>query len=463
MNFANDKSTIKTPCIFLYLTVITFFLVSISILYSNSTLAGTDEEVNDPRSLELKWKERIEIDSGDAYRGPWRMNQSQFHFVDDPTVALNDRGDIAVAWGDLKEQDIFLKIFTMEGERKTEPVNISKSPEIFSWLPRVTISEDGKRIFILWQEIVFSGGSHGGEIFFSYSEDHGKTFTEPVNLSETTAGAGKGRITRNFWHNGSLDIEISGDNVYTIWTEYEGKLWFRKSEDGGKTFSAGLQLAGSDSIPARGPSLAVSDDNIFVAWTVGEDRAANIHFAHSDDNGSSFSDPVKVHESKGHSDAPKLAVGKSGTIHLVFSDSPDGPLQKYRILYTRSENRGKSFKQPAVISKPHNKRFASINFPHLSIDADENLYILWELFPEVRSRPQGLGIAFMKKGNSSPVYHGIVPESIDSEGGLNGSQQGLLMKKLAVNDSGDIAVVNSTFRNNQSSHIWLYRARLNTK
>jgi hypothetical protein len=34
------------------------------------------------------------------------------------------------------------------------------------------------------------------------------------------------------------------------------------------------------------------------------------------------------------------------------------------------------------------------------------------------------------------------------------------MNKLAVNKAGDIAVVNSTFNPNQSSHIWLYRGRI---
>lgn len=51
------------------------------------------------------------------------------------------------------------------------------------------------------------------------------------------------------------------------------------------------------------------------------------------------------------------------------------------------------------------------------------------------------------------------PGSTDPADGFNGSQQGLLMETLAVNDSGDIAVVNSTFERGVSSHIWLYRGQ----
>jgi hypothetical protein len=37
--------------------------------------------------------------------------------------------------------------------------------------------------------------------------------------------------------------------------------------------------------------------------------------------------------------------------------------------------------------------------------------------------------------------------------------QGLLMDKLAVNESGAVAVVNSTFQRNEASHVWLIRGQ----
>lgn len=37
----------------------------------------------------------------------------------------------------------------------------------------------GEEIAVLWQEFVFSGGSHGGEAFFSRSTDGGRTFSGP--------------------------------------------------------------------------------------------------------------------------------------------------------------------------------------------------------------------------------------------------------------------------------------------
>ena len=51
----------------------------------------------------------------------------------------------------------------------------------------------------------------------------------------------------------------------------------------------------------------------------------------------------------------------------------------------------------------------------------------------------------------------MVPGSADPALGVNGSQQGLLMRKLAVNAAGAIAIVNSTFRMNDRSRVWLLR------
>ncbi|MGH8726219.1 MAG: hypothetical protein ACREU1_15295, partial [Burkholderiales bacterium] len=50
-----------------------------------------------------------------------------------------------------------------------------------------------------------------------------------------------------------------------------------------------------------------------------------------------------------------------------------------------------------------------------------------------------------------------VPDSADPAGGWNGSGQGLLMRKLAVNRDGAVAIVNSSFLERQGSRVWLMR------
>jgi len=412
----------------------------------------------------VTWGEKIEVASGGGYRGPWRMNESEFHFVDDPTVAINERGFVAVAWADHSRKDIFVQIYGPDGQKRLEaPVNVSRSPRIFSWLPRMLItSTDAIEVFILWQEIVFSGGSHGGEIFFARSTDSGKTFSDPLNLSNDIAGSGKGRLTRRDWHNGSLDLAMGPEGtLYAAWTEYEGTLWLSRSTDRGGSFSRPVRVAGGgDAKPARGPSLAVAPrGEVYLAWTVGEDRAADIRVAGSADRGRSFGEPRVVVESDGHADAPKIVVDGKGTVHLVYAESPAGPFDRYRIRYTRSADGGRTFEAPREISSPQTEQVESVNFPALSVDGRDTLYVLWELFPSRGNYPQGLGFTFSRDAGRTFAPPTVVPGSVDRALGGNGSQQGLLMRKLAVNGAGAIAVVNSTFARNEKSRVWLFRGQ----
>lgn len=410
----------------------------------------------------ITWHGSTEIATGRGERGPWQQNESRYDYVDDPAVAVNERGNIAVAWVDQARKDVFFQRFSADGTRQPgEPVNVSRNPATFSWLPRIAIAPDAQdRVFILWQEIIFSGGSHGGDILFARSDDGGISFSEPVNLSGSIGGDGKGRINRKVWHNGSLDLAVGADGaLYAAWTEYDGPLWFSRSTDGGRNFSRPRRIAGGGSaLPARAPSLAPGPGRtLYLAWTVGEDTAADIRLAKSTDSGATFSEPQIVAPSRNYSDAPKLAVDSAGTLHLAYAESSSGPFGHYHIRYTRSGDGARSFETARDISDPMPNSVASAAFPALSVDGKDNLYILWELIRDSSERPRGLGLAVSSDAGHNFTQPIVVPDSSDPAGGSNGSHQGLLMKKLAVNDAGAIAIVNSSLKQDEHSRVWLIR------
>ena len=432
----------------------------------SSPLLRQSKSGSDDGAPAVAWDEPVQVASGDAHRGPWRMNESDWRFVDDPTVAMNDSGVVAIAWADHARQDIVLQVFEPSGERRfDEPVNISRSPSVFSWLPRLELSSgDAGTVYVVWQEIVFSGGSHGGEILFSRSTDGGARFEKPLNLSDTTAGAGKGRLTADRWQNGSFDLVRNAEGMlYAAWTEYEGRLFFRRSEDDGKSFAETVQLARGDEIgepPARGPSLAASTNGaVHIAWTVGGDPAADIRLASSADGGRSFGQVTLVAPGDSHADAPQLALDSRGTLHLVYAAGDEGPLRAYDIRYTRRAREDAGWTASRSITGAHADKLASVHFPTLTIDAEDQLNVLWELYPRLRERPRGLGFSRSAAGGEAFADPMVVPGSNAPKLGFNGSQQGLFMRKLAVNERGEVAVVNSTFAPGRASHIWLYRAR----
>ena len=389
----------------------------------------------------LVWHGSTDIATGRAQLGPWEMNESRWDYVDDAAVALDEGGGAAVAWVDQGRKDVLFQRLDARGKAITPPVNVSRSPKVFSWLPRVVLDPAG-RIFVLWQEIIFSGGSHGGDILFARSDDGGKTFSPPLNLSNSIAGDGKGRFSKDLWHNGSLDLAVGADGaLYATWTEYEGALWLRRSRDGGKTF-ADLQRI-PEAKPARAPALAVRANAVYLAWTVGDDPAADIRVASSQDGGATFAAPVIVERTTKYADAPKLALDERGTLHLVYSEN-------MRILYSRSSDGGASFERPRAISGP------DAAFPALGVDGTGNLYVLWDRLPGPATRPRGLGLAVSRdRGRSFEA--GQVPGSAGT--GWNGSLQGL-MNKLAVNREGAVAIVNSSIKDGEGSRVWLMRGRL---
>jgi hypothetical protein len=94
------------------------------------------------------------------------------------------------------------------------------------------------------------------------------------------------------------------------------------------------------------------------------------------------------------------------------------------------------------------------------VDAGGNLYVLWELFEGSRELSRGLAFAVSRDGGGSFGAPRVIPGSSDPAGGMNGSNQGLLMRKLAVNGSGAVAIVNSSLKPNQHSRVWLVRGSL---
>jgi hypothetical protein len=375
----------------------------------------------------LAWHGTVDVAEGRGERGPWQQNESRYDYVDDPAVALDERGEAVVAWVDQGAKDVFVN-----------GVNVSRSPATFSWLPRIALAGDD--IFVLWQEIIFSGGSHGGDILFARSTDGGKTYSEPLNLSDSVAGDGKGRITKDLWHNGSLDLALApGGTVYAAWTEYEGRLWLRRSTDHGKSFSDPLSIH-DGSRPARAPSLAVAGDTLHLAWTDGD-----IHVVTSTNGGRSFEAPRSVTGTTRYTDAPKLALGLGGTLHLVYAENS-------RVMYARSTDGARSFEPARPISRP------GAGFPSLGADGANGVYVAFELFPDgTRRRPRGLGITVSRDGGRTFATPETVPGSSAAAGAPNGSFQGLLMQKLAVNRRGALAVVNSGLKDGEWSRVWMVR------
>ncbi len=82
----------------------------------------------------VTWEQTIAVAAGGGFRGPWRMNESEYDYVDDPTVAINEQGVVGVGWADQSAKDIFFQILEPGGTKRFEkPVNPRFRPSSSSW------------------------------------------------------------------------------------------------------------------------------------------------------------------------------------------------------------------------------------------------------------------------------------------------------------------------------------------
>ena len=398
----------------------------------------------------IVWQAPIELAQGRGEKGPWQQNDSRYDYVDDGTVAIA-RDGIYVAWVAQASKDVWLQAFTLEGAARSAPRNIAPSGTTFSWLPRLAPAANGG-VLVLWQEIIFSGGAHGGEVFFARVQAGARGASAPQNLSRSRGGDGKGRITDAVWHNGSLDLALDANGaVFAAWTDYDGALWFVRTRAASAPFSAPRRLNAADQ-PARAPSLTVArDGTLYLAWTPGTDPAADIQLMRSNDGGASFGPALPVAPGPDYSDAPKLAVDQNGRLHVAYAQTRGDAFEPAEIRYTYSDDKGAHFAASRTVSA------GDARFPDLAVDADGHIAIVWEQFSDAQAR--GLGLALSQDFGARFAAPVTVPGSVDAGEGINGSHQGRLMRKLALG-AGRIAVVNSALAQDRHSRVWLMQGRL---
>ena len=166
-------------------------------------------------------------------------------------------------------------------------MNTSKQiDEHNSIIPVITSSEDGKDVYILWQDDLTKTGAT--DIFLRKSNDYGNTFGHSINLSDT---AGISRLAQ---------MVVLGGNLYVVWSDTnmtfaQFDIFFTKISDHGNNLGKTINLSNSMTNSAPSDIGAVNNTNrIYVAWTEATVNKNNIFMTRSADNGDTFDKPIKL-------------------------------------------------------------------------------------------------------------------------------------------------------------------------
>jgi len=205
-------------------------------------------------------------------------------------------------------------------------------------------------------------------------------FSTPINLSQST------------FSSISSQVVVNGDFVYVAWTENQNIL-FKRSTDGGKTFSSTPLTIDSTSGFQSNLRLAATGIFVYVSWEdqsqgpMGEDFN-DVFFSRSIDNGATFSSPENLSQNT-FSDTPRLAISGDN----VYVGWREGTGFVREVFVAISSNNGQSFPDVRNVSQS-----ASI-FGGLTLTTSGNeLYVAWsERVPSAT-----FDIFFSKSVNNGP-------------------------------------------------------------
>lgn len=150
---------------------------------------------------------------------------------------IDPQGNAVIVWRHVFEpnfRDHAVATLNGEGSHST-PVRLSVDQWALDGCPHhgpsISITETGVR-HVVW----YTAGKMRKGLFYTRSDDGGKTFTEPMGFG------------RRLQHAAHPYVLADGKRVFTAWKEFNGQeseFYISQSADGGRSWSMPLRVAGS--------------------------------------------------------------------------------------------------------------------------------------------------------------------------------------------------------------------------
>jgi hypothetical protein len=232
----------------------------------------------------------------------------------------------------------------------TEVHNLSNNPG-FSNHPQIAAYDE--KVHVAWIDDILGNE----EILLARSIDNGTTFSEAVNLSNTT-------------NTNSRNLELSAfeNNVYAVWLDEDeqgnGIILFKASNDGGETFGNPIPIARNVTTDNdfTFPKVAAYGNNVYIVWNVAEgwstqgegEIITDLLYVKSSDQGNTFSPPVKLNNNGEKVGEAQLAA-YNNAVYVVWGSSPYDHVTS-NLFFTKSMDNGNIFSNATEV---RNDNFAN--------------------------------------------------------------------------------------------------------
>ena len=213
--------------------------------------------------------------------------------------------------------------------------------------PRASMAVSGSNIYLTW----WDNKTGNNEVYFGRSNDSGKSFDKPVNLSNAKGGSADSQIA------------ASGNNVYVTWWDNKTGNWqvfSRASNDDGKTFDGAVMLKGIGASPVKhlkappsnttsvdtSVAAAASSSKEYVVWWDNTTGNFEVLFAKSSDGGKTFGSPINISNSPDARSIGARIAAQGNNVYIAWMDIKPGQKQ---LMFKASNNNGQTFGNPVIV------------------------------------------------------------------------------------------------------------------
>ena len=280
-------------------------------------------------------------------------------------MAVEPGGGIDIAWLDQARANLSLSRSTDGGATFPSAAQVWAVSGDLADLHAVTGATG--QIYVFWTHI--ASGTQC-DVLFNRTLDGGATFSGVANVSNTNGACSASPVPA---------IDPNG-GINVAWLVNNQSVWFSRSNDHGSTFTAPVNASGGvQSFLVSGQQIGTDPNGeIDVVWTTS--LAENtVLLAHSDDQGATFSVPkiISLPPRPNNTGAGNAAIGEDscGGIFVAWSDDSVGPMSgEFDAFLDLSTNDGVTFSNPLNLSNTANE--AEV-VAQIAVDAQGNSNVLW--------------------------------------------------------------------------------------
>lgn len=298
--------------------------------------------------------------------------------IERPAIAAGSGGRVAIAWlemlPDFQGAKIWYAVSEDGGESFTPGQLVATEAEGEVAMVEVVLDGAGNPI-LAWL--------NDSQLKFSRSFDGGRMFTETINIGQGSCECCQPRLV------------VLGEDIHIAYRSLEPgneegdirDIVMIHSTDGGSTFEPVTRVSDAHwylpACPIAGPSLAVHDDELFVAWMDGRFEPAgafnrgDIWLASSEDGGKTFSANIRIDDDQSmHHSLPAIAVGPGGRIHVAWEAQTQGTREAF-LYYTTSDDGGQTFAPPQTLADNTDSSRGNPGKPVIVVDPTGHVALAW--------------------------------------------------------------------------------------